>query len=157
MADKMTITQRMAQKHVWTFVLIVCGAAMAIGTFLPWSVARAPGQELDRSGMQLGAHLTLGYIGFFALVPGVLVLAIGIIATRIDLPGWMASIAGPVALVTVFQVYPYVGRINDQHSSITSITFSTGYGIWIVLVAGVIAFVFGIQALLTHRTRRRQI
>lgn len=74
----------------WEWILVVGGALMVIGSFLPSTHASIGAIALNRNGMQLDNHEGFSVDGLVTLVFGVLAALIGITRlTHTAFPRWI--------------------------------------------------------------------
>ncbi len=132
----------------WNWLLVVGGALMALGSFLPWDQASAFLIQISRNGMQLGANR-----GFS--VDGLATLLFGIGAAG---AGWARLNAGVTPRIARWSP-PWLGlagivisgwdlhEISNFDNTIKSaaVSASIGYGLWLVLVGSVAVLLGGIR------------
>jgi hypothetical protein len=141
-----TAASRINREQGYAWVFIIIGALVAIASFLPWSTASVGVVSVNRNGMQLGPNLGFSIDGVIALILGLLVALVGITSlTRTAFPRWVQT--SPIvlgigvvilAIVDLSTVNSYVSHLHSE-----GLTASVGYGLWIVLIGGIIAILFG--------------
>ncbi|MHB1988914.1 MAG: zinc ribbon domain-containing protein [Acidimicrobiales bacterium] len=125
------------------------GAILVVSAFLPWFTASVFSQSISRNGMQLGQGDSFSVDGLIILLLGLVavLIAIGRLA-KFSLPRWVQS--SPVVVGLVASVYAaldipgidhLVASVRQRSSLVTA---STGFGVYLAVVGGVIALVGGL-------------
>jgi len=134
------------------WLAIIAGAAIAIGSLLPWeSVSAVLGVSLSRNGFQLGANSSFSVDGLACVFLGVVVALIGITRlTRSSMPPLLAHspiLPGLAALgLTIYDAHR-VQQLIDSAKAIASggtFTGSIGYGLWMAIVGAGLAVIAGL-------------
>lgn len=118
--------------------VVVGGALVAIGSFLPWISATIPlAGSINRSGIEGGD-------GLITVILGVLVLLVGISALRNERPSRIPTILLTfISLgIVVFEYANITGRIEliNLESGLTAGLINVGIGVWVMGVGAVAAF-----------------
>ena len=138
-----------------SWIVIVSGGLMALGSFFPWITASGL-VNVSRNAFQLGHNETLSWNGPLLIIGAVIAIAIGVTqlfrtqmpAPFANSPLW-AGIAGLIATIDGGTgANNLVHQANGQSSAVIA---SVGYGVWVAGVGAVGAILGG---LLTWREQR---
>lgn len=125
---------------IFAFLGLASGFFLMVGSFLPWATLDFPGIASDSSG---GMH----HDGPFTLGLGI---AIGIVALLVGLAvvprwgGWIVAGVGGIAAAL---------SIADAADIESNDFLNVGFGLWLCIVAAVLAAVFGILAAVLRQPR----
>lgn len=125
---------------IFAFLGLASGVFLMVGSFLPWATLDFPGVPGDSSG-------GMNHDGPFTLVLGI---AIGVVALLVGLAvvprwgGWIVAGVGGIAAVL---------SIADAADFESNDYLNVGFGLWLCIVAGVLAAVFGVLAAVLRQPR----
>jgi hypothetical protein len=129
------------------WALIAAGAAVVVGSFLPWVVVRAPfvGQ-LTKSGME-------GSDGPIFCVLGAAAAALGIMTLTRPLRRWPGVVAVLLALAVGGFAIGEIADVQNRISSVdgTAVDANVGSGLGVIFGAAVVMLVAAVAALAKHR------
>jgi hypothetical protein len=127
---------------IFAFLGLASGFFLMVGSFLPWVTLDYPGLPGDSSG-------GMNHDGPFTLVLGI---AIGVVALLVALAvvpwwgGWIvAGVGGIAAALSIADAADF--ESNDY--------LNVGFGLWLCIVAAVLAAVFGVLAAVLRQPRAR--
>jgi hypothetical protein len=130
---------------------------MGVGGLLPWLTARVDdGTTITRNAFQLGNNYGFSPDGGILILLGVITAVIGITRlTSSAMPKWLQRSpigTGVGAVVVGLNRAPSIRDIANQvNNSSLLVHASIGYGLWVTIVAGIIAVGAGI--VLRSRTK----
>jgi len=132
------------------WVMVVVGALMVIGAFLPWWQELSPaGVLIDRNSFRLSKVSLSDWIGVWTILSGLVFVSIGLLKlaqTRIPRL-WLAPIvviAAVLGLYTAVSSYQRISVAVHGEQALFPALFSVGYGILLVVVVAGVAFAFSI-------------
>lgn len=130
--------------------IIAAGALMIVGTFLPWTSAQFGFNSADFNGFDSGD-------GIWTLIFGVITVLIGLsILTSFVMPPLVqrsSIITGLAAAIFAgYDLNNASSRVDQASQASKLFTASVGPGLWVILVGGVAAIVFGIASLQPPRS-----
>jgi hypothetical protein len=139
---------RFNNRQLWSLSLLISGAVIVGACFLPWDVASSTltTASLSRNGFQLGRNLSFSADGLITLIGGAVIMAIGALGlSRVKLR-WTTSympvlVAG---IICLDQAVPDISHIHSQVKTGVPLTFSAGYGVWLVLAGAVLAIIVNV-------------
>jgi hypothetical protein len=134
-------------KPAWTTqlqVMVIGGAGLiAIGAILPWVKAEAGVFSITKNGTEGDGVLT-----FVAAVAIALVFLLG--RRQKTVAWWVIVLSGFVLAVGLYDTVDISNKADElanDSSSLVHVSATVGLGLWITLVAGVVALVGGVMAL----------
>ena len=127
-------------------ITVLAGVLIIIGAFLPWLSAQAAFLSISRNAFQLGNQNGLSPDGVILLVMGIVAILIGAAcAMRATLDSYVLLFPIILGACGVIVALNRVGSINDRVHQVRAASSlasaSIGYGLWITVVAGVLAVV----------------
>jgi hypothetical protein len=132
----------------WNWLLVLGGALMVLGSFLPWDQASAFLIQISRNGMQLGANRGFSVDGLATLLFGI--GAVGAGWARLSagatprIARWSPPWLGLAGIVISGWDLHEISNFNNTIKS-TIVTASIGYGLWLVLVGSVAVLLGGLR------------
>jgi uncharacterized paraquat-inducible protein A len=130
-------------------ITMFAGALMILGAFLPWMSAQAAFFSINRNSFQLGNQSGFSPDGVFLLVLGIVTILIGVSRSmRTALPAYIQRspiITGIGAVVVALARVGSINHLVQQVRTASSLaSASIGFGLWLTIVAGVVAVVGGL-------------
>lgn len=120
------------------------GIIALIGVFLPWLTVSVMGVELSASGWE--AYDLAGEIApILVLVLAIITIAVAVF-TKDMIQKAGVTILGLITLIVGAYYIMYIGDVAAGLSGFAEVSVSAGYGLYAVVIGGIIALVGGLMA-----------
>ena len=127
--------------------MIVGGAMMAAGDFLPWITASTGLGSVSRGGMEGGDGILIAALAGMTILGG--------IAALLGHRGWVIAIFGSLVggFIGFLDLQEVQGRVSTATAENSIAVVEVGIGIWLILAGAVVAFS---GAFMSWRANRRR-
>jgi len=120
------------------------GIIAIVGVFLPWVTASVLGVGISVSGWD--AYSTLGsYEPLIVLIVAIVTLLVAVL-TKGMIQKWGTTIFGLITLILGAYYAMNVASVAGDAAQFVGVTVSVGYGLYLVIVGGIVALIGGIMA-----------
>ncbi len=138
---------RRAKQKVWSWVTIVAGAGLILGSLLPWATVTAPIVGTVNFTATDGDGMFTLIIGFVVGLMGVLGLVRGVATPGLVVLALAVVFAGLIAVTDLANVAEMATEINDENFGAASV----GIGLWLVTVSTVVGAVGWVGLIFNRR------
>ena len=132
------------------WLAIIGGLISGIGSFLPWFSATVPLLgTLNRNGFQLGSNDSFSADRLIAILLSIVTIIIGIARlTNSSMPRFIQRSSIVTGIVLIIVGASDIGSVNTMVKNVengsSSVLASIGFGLYLVIVGGVVALVGGL-------------
>lgn len=149
MPQAMAVSDRARRAAGGAWFALLGGVLIVAGSLLPWMQASVLGANVDRNGMQLGAHMGFSVAGLVTLFLGLVTGLIGLSGVAgFVMPRYIQRsaiitgvVAGGVVLLNLGAMQHYVQTVR---AASTLASANLGYGLWLLLLGCALAVIGGL-------------